>query len=129
KRKGTPVELAAFLAALPLTGLRHLNLNSWPLGDAGAKALAANPALAGLTRLHLDSCQIGDAGAKALLASPHLQNLVELQLNDNAIKTGADALANPAVLPRLGECWLSGNKLPKKSAAKIERRVGTLVIT
>jgi uncharacterized protein (TIGR02996 family) len=35
--------------------------------------------------------------------------------------TGADALADPAVLPRLGELWLSSNKIPRKSAAKIER--------
>jgi uncharacterized protein (TIGR02996 family) len=121
KRKGTPAELTAFVSALQLPRLRHLDLMGWPLGDAGAKALAASPAFAGLTRLDLSDCKIGDAGAKALLASPHLQNLVELQLNYNSIKTGADALADPAVMPRLGECHLSGNKIPSKSAAKIER--------
>ena len=42
-------------------------------------------------------------------------------MNDNAIKTGADALADPAVMPRLGVCWLSSNKIPKNSAAKIKR--------
>jgi uncharacterized protein (TIGR02996 family) len=121
KQKGKPAELAAFLSALRLPHLRHLNLTGWPLGNDGAAALAANPAFAGLTRLTLDSCRIGDPGAKALFASPHLQNLVELQMSYNSIKSGADALADPAVMPRLGECWLSTNKIPKKAAAKLQR--------
>ncbi len=121
KRKGTSAELAVLVAAMRLPRLRHLDLSGWPLSDAGAQALAANPALAGLTRLNLDECGIGDAGAKALFASPHLQNLVELQLGSNAIKTGADALADPNTMPRLGECWLSSNKLTKKAGEKLER--------
>jgi uncharacterized protein (TIGR02996 family) len=121
ERKGTPAELSRFVAGLQIPRLRHLNLRGWPLGDLGAKALAANGALAGLTRLDLSSCKIGDAGAKVLLASPHLQNLVELQMNSNSIKTGADALADPRVMPRLGVLWLSGNKIPSKSAARIKR--------
>ena len=121
KRKGTPAELAAFVAPLRMPHLRHLDLAGWPLGNDGAQALAANPALAGLTRLNLDTCEIGDPGAKALFASPHLQNLVELNLSYNGIKTGADALADPATLPRLGECWLTSNKIPKKAAEKLER--------
>ena len=121
KRKGTSSELAVLVAAMRLPHLRHLDLSGWPLGDAGAQALAANPSLAGLTRLNLDECGIGDPGAKALFASPHLQNLVELQLGSNAIKTGADALADPKTMPRLGECWLGGNKLTKKVGEKLER--------
>jgi uncharacterized protein (TIGR02996 family) len=121
KRKGTAKELAACLSALQLPNLRHLDLMGWPLGNDGAKALAANPAFATLTRLNLDSCGISDTGAKALFASPHLQKLVELQMSDNSIKSAADALKDPAVMPRLGECWLSGNKITEKSAKKLER--------
>ena len=121
KRKGTPAELAALLSALRLPNLRHLNLHGWPLGNAGAQALAANPALAGLTRLNLDDCDIGDPGAKAIFASPHLRNLVELHMGYNRIKAGAAALADPATMPRLGECWLSGNTISKKAGEKLER--------
>jgi uncharacterized protein (TIGR02996 family) len=121
KRKGTAADLSRFVASLQLPCLRHLNLKGWPLGDAGAKALAANAALAGLTRLDLSSCRIGDEGARALVASPHLQNLVELQMNYNAIKTGADDLADPKVMPRLGVLWLSSNRIPEKLAAKFKR--------
>jgi uncharacterized protein (TIGR02996 family) len=121
RRKGSPAELAAFLAALRMPHLRHLDLMGWPLGNAGAKALATNPTFAGLTRLCLDDCKIGDPGAKALLDSPHLQNLVELHLSYNAIRNSADALADPAVLPRLGECWLGSNKITRKTAEKLKR--------
>ena len=81
--------------------------------------VAANPSLAGLTRLNVDNCNIGNRGAEAILASPHLQNLVELRMSGNPITTGADALADPGVLPRLGECWLP-SKVPAKSAARIK---------
>jgi Ran GTPase-activating protein (RanGAP) involved in mRNA processing and transport len=128
KRKGKPADLAAFLSQLQMPNLRHLDLMGWPLGNEGAQALAANPSLGNLTRLNLESCEIGDPGAKALFASPHLQKLVELHLGYNAIKTGADALADPAVLPRLGECWISGNKIPKKAADKFHRE-GLYLIT
>ena len=115
KRKATPADLATFLSALQIPTLRHLNLGGWPLGDEGAQALAANPTLTNLTRLTVHGCGIGDPGARALFASPHLQNLVELQMGNNPIKTGADALADPAVMPRLGECRLS---LSQGAAAK-----------
>jgi uncharacterized protein (TIGR02996 family) len=121
KRKVAPGDVTKWLQTLRLPRLRHLDLQNWPLSNTGAKALAANPTFAGLTRLDLGSCIIGDAGMKALLASPHSQNLVELQLSGNAIKTGAAALADPAVLSQLGECWLDGNNIPQKARAKLER--------
>jgi uncharacterized protein (TIGR02996 family) len=121
KRKGSAAELAAFLSALRMPHLRHLDLMGWPLGHAGAKALATNPTFAGLTRLCLDDCRIGDSGAEALFESPNLQNLVELHLSYNAIRTSADALADPAILPRLGECWLGSNNIPRKAAEKLQR--------
>jgi uncharacterized protein (TIGR02996 family) len=120
--KGTPAELAATLSALRAPNLRHLKLRAWPLGSTGAKALAANPTLANLTRLDVDSCAIGDTGARALFASPHLQNLVELSLADNPIKTAADALADPAVMPRLGSCSLDDTHVPEATLTRLKRK-------
>ena len=74
------------------------------------------------------NCGIGDEGARALLASPHLQGLVELQLGYNAIEKGADALADPKMLPRLGSCSLAGNNVPKGSAAKIKRSGRNVIV-
>ncbi|MCI0704403.1 MAG: TIGR02996 domain-containing protein [Planctomycetia bacterium] len=122
KQKAPAAEIAKILSACQFPRLRHLNLSGWRVSNSGAKALATNPTFAGLTRLNLESCGIGDSGAEALVNSPHLQNLVELQMSCNSIKTGADALAKGTVMPRLGVCWLSGNKIPKKSEDKLQRR-------
>jgi hypothetical protein len=122
RRNNRADDLAAFLSALRLPRLRHLDLDGWPLGNAGAKALAENPAFAGLTRLSLQSCFIGDPGAKALFASPHLQNLSELLIHSNSIKNGADALLDPTVMPRLAECWLHHNTLPDATIKKLTRK-------
>jgi hypothetical protein len=122
KRKVVEADLAAFLSALAIPGLRCLNLNNWPLGNQGAIALAKNPAFANLERLFLDSCGIGDTGAEALVTSPHLQNLVDLHLDHNDIRTGTDALTDPAVMPRLGVCWLSGNTISKGTQDSIKKR-------
>jgi hypothetical protein len=119
KCKAKEADLAAFLSALALPHLRHLDLSGWPVGDAGAKAIAASPAFAGLTRLDLARCEIGDSGARALIASPHLQNLVRLRLEANSIRNGTDELASPGVMPRLGECWLNGNNVPRESFEKM----------
>ncbi len=129
QRKGPQPDLAAFLAALDMPRLRHLDLGTWPVGVAGALVLAASPAFANLTRLSLVICGIGDEGARALLASPHLQGLVELQLGYNAIEKGVDALADPKVLPRLGACsLLAGNNVPKASATKIKRARRNVIV-
>ncbi len=57
-----PETLARFAAELRLPHLRHLHLDNWPLGPAGAKALAANPTLANLTRLSVNRCGLGERG-------------------------------------------------------------------
>ncbi len=119
KRKASEADVVAFLEAWSSPRLRHLNLDGWPVGDAGAKVIARSPAFAGLTRLSLDRCKIGDAGAQALIASPYLQNLVQLRLHWNSITTGADALADPAVMPRLVDCWLT-SEVPPKSQQRIK---------
>jgi uncharacterized protein (TIGR02996 family) len=120
-RDVAPADLVGPLSVLGTRTLRTLDLSNWSLGAAGARALAANPALAGLTHLTLEYCQIDASGAEALFTSPHLQNLVELELSNNAIKTGAEALADPAVMPRLVMCNLNCNNIPRPTAARIAR--------
>jgi uncharacterized protein (TIGR02996 family) len=127
KRKASEADVAAFVAALSAP-VRHLNLHGWPLGNAGAQALAANPALAGLTRLNADGCKIGNAGVHALLASPHLRNLVDLRIDGNDYTPAAtNALADPTVLPNLGECWADGSERLRKSAATARPRLYLMV--
>jgi uncharacterized protein (TIGR02996 family) len=128
RRNSRATDLAKFLSTLQIPHLRHLDLSGWPLGNAGAKALAANPAFAQLTRLSVQACFIGDPGAKALFASPHLRNLVELDIHANSIKNGADALADAAVMPRLGTCRLWSNKIPEATVKKLKRKRQGLII-
>ncbi|MBL8797454.1 MAG: TIGR02996 domain-containing protein [Planctomycetia bacterium] len=106
KPKLTADDLAQFLATAELPRLRHLDLNSLPVDDAGAKALAANPSFSNLRILSLGYGQIGPTGGQALFASPHLQNLVRLELMSNSMQGKVAALADPKVLPQLAECWL-----------------------
>lgn len=113
-----------FLAALNMPDLRHLRLDALPLGEAGARLLAAEPKFAQLTRLGLPYCGLGDAGAAALLASPQLHNLIELDLSNNGITDGAGALADPRVLPRLAVCRLQGNPLTLDAAERLNERRG-----
>jgi uncharacterized protein (TIGR02996 family) len=122
RRNNTSADLAAFLSKVQLPNLRRLDLAGWPLGNAGAKALAENPTLAGLTRLDLESCLIGDPGARALFDSPHLQNLVELRVQGNRIGAAAGALADPGVMPRLCSGGLYGNKIPEATLETLERK-------
>ena len=102
--KMTRVEMTAFAESLSLPRLRHLRLQGWALGDAGAVALANNPTVANLTRLSLEYAEVGAKGVRAILESPHLQRLVYLNLSSSS--GGVDALADPGVLPRLAHCWL-----------------------
>lgn len=77
-RDMTTAAIAGFLAALRFPRLRHLDLSGWPVGDDGAKVIAASPAFAGLTRLVLLHCGVSEAGRAALLAAEHLRGLVQL---------------------------------------------------
>jgi uncharacterized protein (TIGR02996 family) len=104
--KMTPEEMAAFTEALSLPCLRHLRLQGWSVGDAGAVALANNPAVANLTRLALEYAEVGAKGIRAIVESPHLQRLVYLNLSSSPGGAGMDALTDPGVLPRLAHCWL-----------------------
>jgi hypothetical protein len=104
--KASVAGVADFLSALALPRLRHLDLQGLPVGNAGAKAIAANPAFAGLTILDLRDCKIGPAGSRALFASPHLRRLLSLDLAGNPIGDTWEALLDPGVLPDLCEYWL-----------------------
>jgi Ran GTPase-activating protein (RanGAP) involved in mRNA processing and transport len=64
--------------ALPSGGPRSLELSQNPIGDVGARAIAAWQGAQGLRRLVLDTCQVGVEGAAALGASTHLSQLEEL---------------------------------------------------
>jgi uncharacterized protein (TIGR02996 family) len=121
-----PATLAAFAKALALPRVRHLHLDGWPLGDVGAKALAANPALANLTRLTLARCGITDPGLTGLARSPHLQGLIELDLSGNKLKRAA-ALLDAGRLPRLAALGLTGNPLTAAAGEQLHRARGWLV--
>ncbi|MBL8924312.1 MAG: hypothetical protein JNJ54_36020 [Myxococcaceae bacterium] len=61
-----------------------LDLSANPLGDDGARELAAAPALGQVELLMLAGCAIGPAGARALLDSPHLQQAKRIVLDPGA---------------------------------------------
>ncbi|QEG25405.1 hypothetical protein GobsT_01310 [Gemmata obscuriglobus] len=121
-----PDALARFAAGLSLSRLRYLDLGGWPLGDAGAKALAANPHLANVTRLRLAGCGIGDRGLTALARSRHLQGLLELSVYNNTLKKAA-ALLVPDRLPRLAALNLDVNPIRPADRAALHRARGWLV--
>ena len=104
-------EITRFLQSFAATGIRHLNLSYLPVGDAGAKAIAANPVFATLRVLDLCHCQIGKAGLRALIDSPNLRGLVCLYLSSNPCEKSADSFLDSSVFPELGECGI----LPARS--------------
>jgi hypothetical protein len=98
--------------------LRHLYLDGWPLGNAGAKALAANPALSGLTRLSVCQCGLTDAGLHAIVRSPYLQGLLQLNATGNELRR-ASVLLDRNLLPDL-RCATVGN-LPPAAAERFRK--------
>jgi hypothetical protein len=119
RRRTIPTtDVVEFLAALNRPQLRNLWLSGWPLGTAGAKALAANPTLTNLTSLSVNLCGIGNAGLNAIVRSPYLQGLVELDASQNELQKPA-ALFDRGLLPRLSQCWLRNNQMSRTTAAKL----------
>jgi uncharacterized protein (TIGR02996 family) len=116
KQKASEEEVTQFLEGLEIPGLRHLELHMWPVSDAGAKAIARNPAFVNLAWLDLGSCQIGNAGLRALAESPHLRKLIYLYLLYNPCEKSVDILCDPALLPNLAECWIprSGDSMHER---------------
>jgi uncharacterized protein (TIGR02996 family) len=102
-----------------LLRLTRLSLGSEPpsgghsgnaVGDGGARAIAAAPALAQLAELDLAFNRIGDAGAQALAASPHMAQLTLLDLGDNEIgESGVQALIDSPHLTQLAALGLRNN--------------------
>ena len=125
-RKIKATDMVAFAKTVSLPRVRHLDLSGWPLGETGAKALAANPALANLTRLLLARCGVGDAGLTAIVRSPHLQQLIELDVSGNKLKTAA-ALRATAKLPRLAAVRLSGNAITPAAHRRLHAARGLAV--
>jgi uncharacterized protein (TIGR02996 family) len=83
-----------------------------PIGDVGARVLAASPHLGGLTALDLGFNEVEDAGTQALAACPGLAGLTEFDLGLNRIGDGgARALASSPRLSRLGTLNLAGNSV------------------
>jgi uncharacterized protein (TIGR02996 family) len=107
KRKASEDDVTRFLGGLEIPGLRHLDLNGWPVNDAGARAIVNNPSLANLAWLSLGYCRIGKAGLEALAESPHLRKLIYLYLSSNPCEQSADVLLDPTSFPNLAECWIT----------------------
>jgi len=97
---GATVLMAGFPTPSPL---RHLDLSSNSMRDAGAVAVAhsiARGALPALSKLSLKSNDVGDAGAAALFEGTH-SALQWLNLSSNQISdTGASAIASALVSTR-----------------------------
>jgi hypothetical protein len=80
-------EGAQALAASPaLAGCRELSLwGGKKIGPAGGVALARSPHLAGLRELHLTCHPIRDEGARAVLHSPYLSGLREFHCSEDGL--------------------------------------------
>ncbi len=121
KRKASEADLTRFLQTLEIPGLRHLDLNGWPVTDDGAKALADNSAFANLRWLDLGYGKVGREGLRALAESRHLRNLVYLYISSNPCADAADVLLDPTLLPNLAECWITGSFSPIKPRLQKDR--------
>ncbi len=108
-------DVTQFLQQWANPSIRHLNLDYWPVDDAAAGALAANPAFANLRWLKLG---LGDGrgryyrvslttkGLRAIAESPHLRNLVYFSAKGTPAEKSAELLLDPDLLPNLAECGI-----------------------
>ena len=96
-----PLELVmmAPLAEIGFTGVEHcmeellacpilrqlvsLRFDGQPIGDAGARAIAASEHLRYLAKLSIDDCQIGPDGIEALASTERLPNLRFVRCGDH----------------------------------------------
>jgi hypothetical protein len=102
--------LAAVLDAWALDGVRELRLRSCKLGAAGARALAASPALSGLTTLSLFDAGLRGDGAAAL-SRWEPRALADVELDKNGIDAeGMAALADGPLLANVRSLSLRSNK-------------------
>jgi serine/threonine protein kinase len=119
--KGIGDEGARALAALPALANRStIILSGNGIGDEGAKALAASPHVVNLSKLVLWDNHIGDEGVKALAASPYLAALSTLDLGRNRVgDEGAIALASSPFMTSLSALILVSNQIGDAGAAAI----------
>jgi hypothetical protein len=111
-----------------LNGSR-LDLRGWRLTPAGARRLAADPALAAVRVLVLTGNEIGDEGLAALLASPHLGPLNDLLLAENHLTAASmRSLAEAPALASLGELDLTANALDSAAIAALAPLLSRLEI-
>jgi len=88
--------------------LLALDLGDNPIGDAGARALAAARRAERLESLDLRRCEITSQGLGALVAAPSWPKLRRLDLSENPLGLdGALALAEARAPKRLGELALA----------------------
>lgn len=80
-------DLAPLLSGTRFPALKTLALRNSEQADKVAEALADSPLLLRLEVLDLSMGTLGDAGAKALLASPAVKKLKRLELQHNYIST------------------------------------------
>ena len=93
-----------------------LDLSGNGIGDLGAEALAASPALAALVELHLRDNRIGESGAQALAEAPHLKRLAVLDLRANPIDRRRRA--SRALQARFGDRVIRLGPVPRIGGGK-----------
>lgn len=120
-----PAFLDEVLARLAPAGVLHLHLWDAGLGAAGARRLAASPAIRRLETLDLHGNAIGDDGAFALAESPPISAVRRLIVTDNEIRDpGALALAGSPHLASLVELGVSDNRIGGAARAALRARFG-----
>lgn len=98
----------------------ELDLRQNAIGPAGARELAAAPALARLTALDLSGNYIGDDGLAAVAGSPHLTRLRRLSVRQNRITDrGAGELARSPLMPRLRFLDAASNQLTARGVERL----------
>jgi Leucine Rich repeat len=97
-----------------------LVLQSYKIGESGARAIADVLPQSSLTRLDLNSNSIGDAGARAIASALPQSNLTHMWLNTNSIgESGARAIADVLPQSSLTTLYLGHNSFGKSGVRVI----------